>query len=294
VPVSANTIRIASADGSTVAEFVPEAGMLCCSFEHDGRQLLDPRKGVDAYATRGSTMGVPLLYPWANRLEAFEYSAAGKTVSLPRDLPVDPNDLPIHGAIPGRMRWEADATDSTISARLEWSLLELFPYAHEVGLEISVAGRELSIATTVRAQEPTPVSFGYHPYLTLGSDRRAWRVRLPALERLTLDDRSIPTGAREPFTETEFELADSSWDDGFVVSSQEQAARFDVSDPSGRGIAVEFERGYPYAQVFAPPGNDFICFEPMTAPTNALRSGDGLSVVAAGEEYRAVFTVRAR
>jgi aldose 1-epimerase len=289
--VSANTIRIASGDGSTVAEFVPEAGMLCCSFEHDGTQLLDPRKGVDAYATRGSTMGIPLLYPWANRLDAFEYTAAGKSVTLPRDLPVDPNGLPIHGALPGRMRWEASLEGSMLSARMDWTLLDVFPYAHEVGLEISVAGRELSIATTVRARDPTPVSFGYHPYLTLGSDRRAWRVQLPALERLTLDDRNIPTGAREPFTETEFELADSSWDDGFVVASQARAAAFAVSDPSGRAITLQFEQGYPYAQVFAPPGNDFICFEPMTAPTNALRSGDGLVVVAPGEEYRAEFTV---
>jgi aldose 1-epimerase len=290
--VSANTIRVASADGSTVAEFVPDANMLCCSLEHAGARLLDPRKGIDAYAARGSTMGIPLLYPWANRLDAFEYAAAGKTVALPRDLPVDSNGLPIHGAFPGRLHWEADVAESTISARLEWTLLDVFPYAHEARLEISVAPGTLSIATTISAHDPTPVSFGYHPYLTLGTDRSAWRVRLPALERLKLDERMIPTGEREPFTQTEPELADSSWDDGFVMA-QPLPARFEVSDPSARGIALEFEQGYPYAQVFAPPGNDFICFEPMTAPTNALRSGDGLTVVAPGEEYRAAFTVSA-
>jgi hypothetical protein len=29
----------------------------------------------------------------------------------------------------------------------------------------------------------------------------------------------------------------------------------------------------------------------MTAPTNALRSGDGLALVAPGEEHRAAFTL---
>jgi galactose mutarotase-like enzyme len=29
--------------------------------------------------------------------------------------------------------------------------------------------------------------------------------------------------------------------------------------------------GQPYAQVFAPAGEDVVCFEPMTAPTDALR-----------------------
>jgi len=29
---------------------------------------------VSAYAQYGKTMGIPLLYPWANRLAAFDYS----------------------------------------------------------------------------------------------------------------------------------------------------------------------------------------------------------------------------
>ena len=45
------------------------------------------------------------------------------------------------------------------------------------------------------------------------------------------------------------------------------------------------------AQVFAPPGQEFICFEPMTAPTNALVDGRGLQLVAPGAEYRAAFSI---
>jgi aldose 1-epimerase len=54
---------------------------------------------------------------------------------------------------------------------------------------------------------------------------------------------------------------------------------------------VEFLEGYAYAQVFAPVDQDFICFEPMTAPTNALVSGEGLVVLPPGERYRAAFRV---
>jgi len=50
------------------ATFVPGAGMVCSSLRHDGAELLAQRNGVRAYAERGSTMGIPLLYPWANRL----------------------------------------------------------------------------------------------------------------------------------------------------------------------------------------------------------------------------------
>jgi aldose 1-epimerase len=100
--VELTKVRVASADESIVAEFVPEAGMVCCSLTHDGEELLAPGKGLEAYAQRGTTMGIPLLYPWANRLDGFEYRVAGKTVTLPHDparIPVDPNGLPIHGVV---------------------------------------------------------------------------------------------------------------------------------------------------------------------------------------------------
>jgi galactose mutarotase-like enzyme len=56
-------------------------------------------------------------------------------------------------------------------------------------------------------------------------------------------------------------------------------------------VAVEFLEGFPYAQIYAPAGSDFVCFEPMTAPTNALNTGDGLRVVRPGEQHRATFTI---
>ena len=54
---------------------------------------------------------------------------------------------------------------------------------------------------------------------------------------------------------------------------------------------LAFESGYPVAQVYAPAGQDFICFEPMTAPTNALATGEGLTWVPAGSSYTATFSI---
>ena len=94
--------------GDTVAEFVPAANMVCVSLRVDGAQLLDLGHGVPAYAHDGKTMGIPLLYPWANRLGHRGYAAAGKRVTLadPDDrYPLDPAGLPIHGALPGDLVW---------------------------------------------------------------------------------------------------------------------------------------------------------------------------------------------
>jgi aldose 1-epimerase len=55
-------------------------------------------------------------------------------------------------------------------------------------------------------------------------------------------------------------------------------------------IAVEFTEGFRVAQLFAPPGEDYICIEPMTAPANALVRG-GFEWVAPGERRRAAFRI---
>jgi aldose 1-epimerase len=293
------TVRIVSSGGAMQAEFVPAANMLCHSLTQAGVELLHAGHGVTAYAERGKTMGIPLLHPWANRLAARAYSAAGKDVTLPAPegrFGLDPNGLPIHGALPGRLRWEVepDTGEDRVSARLQWrdaDLLELFPFVHELQIDARVDDRGLEQVTTLRAtgEDHVPVSFGYHPYLHLpGAPRDDWQVTLGAAERLVLDDRMIPTGAGEALRQRSFRLADQSWDDG--LSGLSTPPEFTVSDP-GHELRVTFDTGYAFAQVYAPPGQDFICFEPMTAPTNALISGDGLTVVAPGGEHRAAFTV---
>jgi aldose 1-epimerase len=59
----------------------------------------------------------------------------------------------------------------------------------------------------------------------------------------------------------------------------------------GTGLTVTFRSGYSFAQVFAPADQQFICFEPMTATSAALNTGDGLRIVAAGGEHRAEFAI---
>jgi aldose 1-epimerase len=284
--------------GETVAEFVPEANMVCASLRVGGTQLLDLGHGLQAYADDGKTMGIPLLYPWANRLAHRGYAAAGTRVTLPEPdgrYPVDPGGLPIHGALPGDLVWEASQTaPDRVHAALAWrvpALLELFPFEHELELEAVVSDGALSIVTTVLASGPgpVPVSFGFHPYLKLpAGDRETWQVELGAAERLGLDDRMIPTGERSPLAPRSFELGDSSWDDG--LAGLDDPPVF-AATAAGRRLSVTFDEGFDWGQVYAPPGKDFICFEPMTAPTDALNSGEGLRVLEPGQHHRTRFTV---
>jgi aldose 1-epimerase len=282
--------------GDLTATFVPQLGMIGASLTDRGEELLGQRNGLPAYEARGSTMGIPLLHPWANRLSALRYEAAGRSVAIDPDSPLirlDPNGLPIHGLLAANPHWHAETLEGArLSATLDFGaqpeLLEAFPFPHELQIAISLGELGLTIETTVVANQdsPVPVSFGFHPYLALpGTPREQWQVEIPVEEHLLADELGIPTGENEPANVPSGPLQDRTFDDGFSGVT----GPFALQD-GRRRVTVEFEHGYPYAQVYAPEGQELICFEPMTAPTNALMTGD-LHTVQSGEEFTAGFRI---
>jgi aldose 1-epimerase len=286
------------AAGDLTAAFASHAGMVGCSLRHHGEELLGLGGGLDAYLGRGAVFGIPLLYPWANRLAGWSYAVGGRQVELDRGSPLlhgDAHCLPIHGALAGTSDWVVEAAgERRLVAALDYGahpdLLAVFPFRHRIELDISIVPDRLTVVTAVTAGDsPVPLSFGFHPYLAPpGAPRERWRVELPARTELLLDERNLPTGATREHPPQAFVLDTLTFDDLFALPPG--PARFAVA-AAGRRISVEMASGYPFAQVFAPADQPVICFEPMTAPVNALRSHDGLRLVAPGETARATFAL---
>lgn len=288
-----------------VAQFVPDAGMIGTSLRDAGAELLGQRRGLDAYVSDGKTMGIPILYPWANRLGANTYTAQGATVDLTpgeNGVRADPNGLPIHGVLAAYPGWRVtDESPNELTALVDFGadprLLASFPYPHVLTVTARLADRTLTVRSTVAAtgDSAVPLCFGFHPYLQVpGVARGDWVVETPALRHLSLDDRGLPTGESEPQPAGEEALRDKAFDDAYADVTE--GAVFAVSG-GGRRIEVHFERGYSAAQIFAPPVDDpskaIICFEPMAAPTDALRRG-GYRCAAPGEPVVTQFSIRVR
>jgi galactose mutarotase-like enzyme len=253
--------------------------MFCRSLRHEGEELLG---GVVGYPDYPWTSGIPLLYPWANRLGGFSYDGVTLDPESPDLYVLD--GLPLHGLRSAVTGWDVvERTETRLVAGRELDLRE-FPFPHRVEIAAELTERALTMTTTVTAHDrPVPIAFGYHPYLKLERD---WEIELPVAERIAVDERQIPTGERTPAGDLNGPLGTRTFDDGFTLAAG--AGPF-VLAGGGRRIEVAFERGYPYAQVFAPASSDVICFEPMTAPADALRHSAG--AVAPGETYSARFSV---
>lgn len=294
-----HVVTLRDSESSVAAQFVPEAGMIGTSLTDAGVELLGQRRGLDAYRTDGKTMGIPILYPWANRLGECTYTAQGETVTLTpgeNGVRADPNGLPIHGILAAYPGWQVTSeTANELTAHVDFGadprLLASFPYPHLLTVAVRLAGRTLTVRTTVSATGAlaVPLCFGFHPYLQLpGVPRGEWVISTPPLRHLSLDDKGLPTGDSAPQLATEEALRDKAFDDAY--DQVDDGAVFAVSG-GGRRLEVHFERGYPVAQIFAPTAEDVVCFEPMAAPTDALHRG-GYRSARPGEPAVAVFSIR--
>ncbi len=277
--VTDRAVTLSGPGGELTATFLPQAGMICSSLADRGVELLGQRTGLRAYLERGSSFAVPLLYPWANRLSGWEYEFDDTHVVLDPDEPLihkDPDTLmPMHGVLAGCPDWQVVSSSETdLHAELDYGAnparLAAFPFPHRVEYAADLSDTALTVTLTVTptAGLVVPVSFGFHPFLSPGGDRAAWELTGP-----------VP-GLDGP-------LGDRSFDDGHDGM---HGASFSVSSDL-HTLGVTFLAGYSVVQIFSPPGSDFICFEPMTAPTDALCSGRDLVSVAPGRHFSASFAI---
>jgi len=271
------TVRIAPLVGNMVFEIL--AG---------GRNILFFPDGSPGKLRENRTFSaVPFLAPWANRIDSEAYWANGRRYLLNPalgNLRKDKLGQPIHGLLNFSPLWkpaaaEADGASARAVSRLEFwrhpELMAQFPFAHNLTMTHRLADGELEIETALEnlSGEPMPVAVGYHPYFQLhDAPRDEWRVHVAARERLVLDERLIPTGARQPAQYNDPQpLAGTQFDDVFsnLVRDPDDRARFWFQGRRER-ITVTYGPKYTVAVIYAPAGRDYLCFEPMAAITNAF------------------------
>jgi galactose mutarotase-like enzyme len=219
------------------ARFVPAAGMIGVSLTDSGEQLLAQRHGLDAYVADAKTMGIPILYPWANRLGANTYTVEGQTVTVwpgSNRVRPDPNGLPIHGVLAAYPGWRVTSESANeLAAEVDFGadaeLLASFPFPHMLTLTVRLAERTLSVRAAVTSTGDTavPLCFGFHPYLQLPDiPRQEWVIETPPLRHLSLDERGLPAGAVSDQLASTEPLVDKTFDDGYDMSPTARCSRY--------------------------------------------------------------------
>lgn len=308
-------IRLRDVRHRTEVTIVPSIGNTAFEMKVSGKNVLwFPPTGLAGWKTTQTTSAIPLLSPWANRLDEEAFWANGRRYLLNPglgNLRRDQAGLPIHGVLYFSDAWQvvsvaADARAAWAVSRLEFwrhpEMMAQFPFAHTLTMTHRLAGGVLEVEIRIEnhATSPMPLAAGFHPFFTLhDSPRPEWRVHIPARTQLVLDSRMIPTGQTKAATYLDPQpLGSLQMDDELtnLVRGAGGRAAFWVQGRRER-ITVEFGPKYPVATVFTPPGKEAICIEPMAAITNAFNLAHrglypGLQSIPPGGEWKESFWVR--
>jgi aldose 1-epimerase len=281
-------VRLADAARHSEVSIAPAIGNMAYEMKVGGKNVFwFPYHSPAELKEKPTLCGVPFLAPWANRIDQDAYYANGRKYLLNPDLGNlrrDQHQKPIHGVLNFSPAWklvsaEADAQAAHATSRLEfWKYPEMmaqFPFAHTITMTYRLSNGVLEVETAIEnhSTEPMPVAIGFHPYFRLhDSPRDQWKVHLAAREHVELNNLLIPTGEKKPpsFSDPQ-PLANTQLDDVFtgLVRGSDGLARFWVEGGKEK-IMVTYGPKYQVAVVYAPPGREFICFEPMAAVTNAF------------------------
>lgn len=286
---------------------VTECGASLRVLEHDGRSLV---LGWEEDAQTSSGRG-QLLAPWPNRVRDGRYSFEGRDHRLPLSEPK------LGNASHGLVRWAAWtlAVRSDCSVSLGYRLMSQSGYPWTLDLHVtyvvSEAGLTVTVTATNLSRSPAPYALGAHPYLTAGTGPvDGWELTLPVDTRLVVDEQLIPVGrAGIEGSDLDFRAArpigSTSLDTAFTGVDRDADGRATVSlrDPStDLGVALWMDERHGWLQVFTgdelpSQARQSLAVEPMTAPPNALGSGEDLVVLApagaSGDEHSASWGIHA-
>lgn len=325
-------VELSDQRNSVVVSIVPSIGDLAFGMKVRGHEILRfPYSSLDDYRAHPGLAGIPLLAPWANRLDEQAFYANGKKYTFNMSLGNVRGTIPIHGFLSQASGWEitelkADRNSARLTCRLDFyrhpDWMAQFPFAHTIEIAHTLRDGVLEVHTrlTNLSTDPMPVAIGFHPFFKLtDSHRNEWKISAGARLHYLLQPNKIPTGETEPITRqfgdpASLALKDYSLDDVFgdLVRDPQGRATFSVMGRRQR-IDVQFGPKFQAAVLFSPnpakfpppPANasrppwdpDFICFEPMASITDAMNLAhagkfSGLQSIQPGGTWEESFWVK--
>ncbi|MCD4526109.1 aldose 1-epimerase family protein [Nocardioides sp. cx-173] len=286
---------------------VTESGAALRTLSYATREL------VDGFAEDEMSPGGrgQLLMPWPNRIRDGRYAFEGAEHQLPLTEPQRSN------ASHGLARWVAwtleEHTAHSVSLHYRLMAQKGYPWTLDLRVvyDLSADGLTVTQTATNTSREPAPYACGAHPYLAVGpGPADSWELTLPAATRSLTDDRLLPVG-REPVDGTPYDFRVARPVGGTVLNATfTDLARNDdgvattvLRDPAtGHAVALWVDERVRWLLIYTADdvpatARRSVAVEPMTADTDAFRSGEDLVTLApageAGDELSVSWGIRA-
>lgn len=175
-----------------------------------GQDLVRTSPTLEEFKARPGYNGMPLLAPFANRLDQTAFYANGKKYNFDLEQGSIRGPIPSTGFVNGTNTWQlvefkADANGAWVTSRLDFyknpQFMQQWPFAHTMTMTYRVSAGALEVRTRVdnMSAEPMPVVFGYHPIFELpDGNRNDWTVSVDARTHWIEIPQRLPTGETQP------------------------------------------------------------------------------------------------
>jgi aldose 1-epimerase len=171
-----------------------------------GKDLVRTSPTLAEFQARPGLNGMPLLAPFANRLDETAFYANDRKYNFDLELGNVRGPIPSTGYVNGSKAWQlveakADQRGAWVTCRLDFYKTPLymaqFPFAHTITMTYRVSDGVLEVRTKLDnlSVEPMPVAVGYHPIFELpDGNRDDWTVSLDAKTHWIEIPQRLPTG----------------------------------------------------------------------------------------------------
>jgi aldose 1-epimerase len=273
---------------------VVEVGGGLREYTVDGLPMVDPYPATSVCPRSAGQ----LLAPWPNRLGGGRYTFDGTAYQLPI------TEVTRGNASHGLARWvswqRVEQTPESIELTCVLPPQPGYPFALGLSTKwtIGAGGLRADHTAVNLGAQAAPFGFGAHPYLRVGEAALDDLVlHLPASERLTVDERLLPTG-REPVAGTPLDfraarqIGAAQLDTTFtgLVRDADGIARTRLATPEGTGVELWQGATFGWVQAYSgigPSGSQrhTLAVEPMTCPPDAFNSSVSLVTLQPGDRW---------
>ena len=272
----------------STATVLPELGFNLFQFSTTvGGQLVDVIEADDDFAlgnTRPSRCGIPILFPFPNRIDQGKFTWNGKQYQIPMD---NSGEHAIHGFCLDRPWRVIDQSENSVTGEFQLSKdaadrLELWPADFIIQCTYLLSGSTLKSRFTFTNPDtkPLPWGFGTHAYfklpLTQASSAQNIVLYCPAHKQWILED-FIPTGKIVPVPESADLRKGGYYStmklDDVLTDVRPQGDSLDctlVDEAAGIEMVQACDPRFRELVVYTPPGREAVCMEPYTCPTDAI------------------------
>jgi aldose 1-epimerase len=261
--------------GAWKAGLLPELGGAVAYLTRDGRNVL--RRAPDG-VDDPLEMGCFPLVPYANRISHGRFTFAGKAYRVPLNFGDHPHSL--HGT-GWQSAWTVQsAGEAAVSMALSHEGGERWPWRFEAQQHVRLDenGLAITLQLTNMDDEEMPAGLGLHPYFPRDASTR---LTMTTAEMWLGDETMIPT--RAVAAETFGDWAAGSGFPEHLIDNSFDGWSGRASIASSEGTTRISATGARAVHLYAPPGEDFLCVEPVSHLPDALNQGFARDTLAPGE-----------